>query len=147
MFLLQKATAPSWIEDNQGKLWLWTQPWTFSLKTAHTQPAVQLLITHTKFVRWRPTPLQKWQQKLWLIFSYSWSRFSEISLFLWSFTRTSGYEGPSTTLFSTWLYPTSSTLWPSWLWRSLRLFQARNPGKSTVRGCWETFYATLLNFS
>ena len=46
MFLLQKATAPSWIEDNQGKLWLWTQPWTFSLKTAHTQPAVQLLITH-----------------------------------------------------------------------------------------------------
>ena len=30
---------------------------------------------------------------------------------------------------------------------TLRLFQARNPGKSTVRGCWETFYANLLTFS
>ena len=44
------------------------------------------------------------------IYLYSWFRFSEISFFLWSFTKTSSYEDPSTTSFSTWLYPTSSTL-------------------------------------
>ena len=51
MFLLQKATAPSWIEDNQSKLWLWTQPWTFSLKTAHTAWFLLVVIYKNKRLR------------------------------------------------------------------------------------------------